>query len=174
MASNQFIMASGTISNIYNNRGGIWKFHAHNTTLPAPTTNGTSIEINANNIGHWPINHSRRLLLDAGKNLRNETCKRCLKKRQFLTCVVNGSSVSNENWCFVFQSEIGREQMLLQNKTKERDVGVYTRYVCTGISENKREPPKWGPSKIPLWRSLVFGFVLNVSLRPGDRWRQTI
>lgn len=59
--------------------------------------------------------------------------------------------------------------MLLQNKTKERDVGVYTRYVCTGISENKREPPKWGPSKIPLWRSLVFGFVLNVSLRPGDR-----
>lgn len=67
--------------------------------------------------------------------------------------------------------------MLFENKTRERereaierDVGVYTRYVCTGISENKREPPRWGPCKIlGMAGSLVFGFVLNVSLRPGDR-----
>ncbi len=40
--------------------------------------------------------------------------------------------------------------MLFENKTKERgqrDVGVYTRYVCTGISENKREPPEMGPQQ---------------------------
>jgi hypothetical protein len=68
MASNQFIMASGTISNIYNNRGGISKFHAHNSNAVSTTTNGKSIEIRANNIVHCPINHSRRLPLDAGKN----------------------------------------------------------------------------------------------------------